>query len=52
MLKEQFEESTFPYFVDIVHFDKVQNEFKENVFNNNGNSMASTLVYKAEWRNL
>lgn len=33
-LKEDFENSTLPYFVDVVHFDKTSEEFKNNVFNN------------------
>ncbi|MFH1838255.1 MAG: nucleotidyltransferase domain-containing protein [Candidatus Kuenenbacteria bacterium] len=33
-LKEEFTNSTFPYFVDIINFDKVSDEFKENIFNN------------------
>ncbi|MBU0722321.1 hypothetical protein KKA93_02605 [Patescibacteria group bacterium] len=33
-LKEKFEDSTFPYFVDIINFNKVSDEFKKNVFNN------------------
>lgn len=32
-LREQFEESNFPYFIDIVNFNKVKNSFKKNVFN-------------------
>lgn len=31
-LKEQFEESTFPYFVDVINFDKVDKKFYDNVF--------------------
>lgn len=30
-LKETFEESTFPYFVDVINFNKVSKAFKENV---------------------
>lgn len=30
-LKEEFEESTLPYFVDVVDFSKVSKEFRENV---------------------
>ena len=33
-LKEDFENSTLPYFIDIVNFNKVEKKFKENVFNN------------------
>ena len=33
-LKEQFEESTFPYQVDIINFNHVKNSFKKNIFNN------------------
>ncbi len=33
-LKEKFSESTFPYFVDLVDFNKVKKGFKENVLNN------------------
>lgn len=33
-LKEEFTESTFPYFVNIINFNKVSKEFKDNVFNN------------------
>lgn len=33
-LKEEFTESTFPYFVNIINFNKVSEEFKNNVFNN------------------
>ncbi len=33
-LKEEFENSTFPYFVEIINFNKVSNKFKQNVFNN------------------
>jgi len=34
-LKEKFINSTLPYFVDIVNFNKVSNEFKKNIFNSN-----------------
>jgi predicted nucleotidyltransferase len=33
-LKENFTDSTIPYFIDIVNFNKVSKEFKENVFSN------------------
>ena len=33
-LKEEFIESTFPYFVNIINFNKVSEKFKNNVFNN------------------
>ena len=33
-LKEKFEDSTLPYFVDIIDFNQVSKEFKDNVFNN------------------
>jgi len=33
-LKEFFEESTFPFFVDIINFNKVEKTFKDNVLNN------------------
>lgn len=33
-LKEEFENSTFPYFVEFINFNKVSKEFKDNVFNN------------------
>ncbi len=33
-LKEKFEASNLPYFIDIVNFNKVSKDFKENVFNN------------------
>lgn len=33
-LKEDFENSTLPYFVDIINFNEVSTEFKNNVFNN------------------
>ena len=33
-LKEKLSDSTFPYFVDIVNFNKVSISFKKNVFNN------------------
>ncbi|MFH0755261.1 MAG: nucleotidyltransferase domain-containing protein [bacterium] len=33
-LKEGFVNSTFPYFVDIINFNKVSDEFKNNIFNN------------------
>lgn len=32
--KESFEESTFPYFVEFINFDKVSKSFKDNVFEN------------------
>ena len=34
ILKEKFEESTLPFFVDIVDFDDVSENFKSNVLNN------------------
>ena len=34
MLKDKFDNSTLPYSVDIVNFNKVSKEFKDNVFNN------------------
>lgn len=34
-LKEEFENSTLPYFVDIINFNKVSKEFKNNIFDNN-----------------
>ncbi len=33
-LKEDFTDSTLPYFIDVVNFNKVEKEFKENVFEN------------------
>lgn len=33
-LKERFGDSTFPYFVEVINFNKVSEKFKENVFNN------------------
>lgn len=33
-LKEYFTESTLPYAVDVVNFNKVEEEFRKNVFNN------------------
>ncbi|MCK5061366.1 nucleotidyltransferase domain-containing protein [Candidatus Parcubacteria bacterium] len=33
-LKEDFVDSTLPYFVDVVNFNKVEKEFKKNVFDN------------------
>ena len=33
-LKEDFENSTLPYFVDIINFSKVEEEFENNVFQN------------------
>ncbi len=33
-LKEFFEESNFPFFVDVINFNKVEKSFKENVLNN------------------
>lgn len=33
-LKEEFTDSTLPYFFDVVNFNKVSLTFKENVFNN------------------
>ncbi|MBU1110930.1 hypothetical protein KKB83_04920 [Patescibacteria group bacterium] len=35
VLKEEFEESTFPYFIDIIDFNKASKEFRENVFDQN-----------------
>jgi len=32
ILKENFEDSTFPYKIDIVNFEKVSDKFKDNVF--------------------
>jgi predicted nucleotidyltransferase len=31
-LKEEFVNSTLPYFVDIINFNKVSEKFKENIF--------------------
>lgn len=33
-LKEKFEDSTLPYFIEIVDFNNVSGKFKNNVFNN------------------
>ena len=33
-LRDEFTESTLPYSVDIIEFNKVSKEFKNNVFNN------------------
>lgn len=33
-LKEKIENTTFPFFVDIIDFNKVENSFKNNVLNN------------------
>lgn len=33
-LKEEFDNSTLPYFIDIINFNKVTNKFKNNVFSN------------------
>ncbi|MEK7673505.1 MAG: nucleotidyltransferase domain-containing protein [Patescibacteria group bacterium] len=33
-LKEFFEESNFPFFVDVVNFNEVDEAFKKNVLNN------------------
>lgn len=33
-LKESFEESTFPFFVDIINFNNVDEPFKQNVLSN------------------
>ena len=33
-LKEEFNDSTLPYFVDVINFNKVSDKFKNNVFNN------------------
>lgn len=33
-LKEHFEESNFPFFVDIINFNKVDESFKKNVLDN------------------
>lgn len=33
-LKEEFVNSTLPYFVDVINFNKVSDEFKKNIFNN------------------
>ncbi len=33
-LKEEFENSTLPYSVDVINFNKASKEFKSNVFNN------------------
>ncbi len=33
-LKEKFEDSTLPYFVEIVNFNNVSGKFRNNVFNN------------------
>ncbi|MFH1233704.1 MAG: nucleotidyltransferase domain-containing protein [Patescibacteria group bacterium] len=33
-LKEEFANSSLPYFVDIINFNKVSDEFRDNVLNN------------------
>ncbi|MFH1541379.1 MAG: nucleotidyltransferase domain-containing protein [Elusimicrobiota bacterium] len=33
-LEEEFTNSTLPYSVDIINFNKVSDEFKKNIFNN------------------
>lgn len=33
-LKEEFQESTLPYSVDIINFNKVSEKFKNNIFDN------------------
>ncbi|MEK7167125.1 MAG: nucleotidyltransferase domain-containing protein [Patescibacteria group bacterium] len=33
-LKEEFVNSTLPYFVDIINCNKASDEFKKNIFNN------------------
>ncbi len=33
-LKESFDNSTLPYFVDVINFNEVSSNFKKNVFNN------------------
>lgn len=33
-LKEFFEESNFPFFVDVINFNTVEEPFKKNVLNN------------------
>lgn len=33
-LKEEFEDSNLPYFIDVIDFNKVSNKFKDNIFNN------------------
>ena len=33
-LKELFQNSTLPYIVDVVNFNEVEPEFKNNIFNN------------------
>lgn len=33
-LKDYFENSTFPFFVDIINFNTVEDSFKNNVLNN------------------
>ncbi|MBU4360534.1 nucleotidyltransferase domain-containing protein [Candidatus Parcubacteria bacterium] len=33
-LKDDFKDSTLPYFVDIINFNKVSENFKNNIFNN------------------
>lgn len=33
-LREYFEESNFPFFVDVVNFNKVEEPFKKNVLDN------------------
>jgi len=32
-IKEQLENSNLPYFVDVINFNKVSEDFKNNVFN-------------------
>lgn len=33
-IKWYFEEATFPFYIDLVNFNKVEKNFKENVLNN------------------
>lgn len=33
-LKENFEDSTLPYFVDLIELDETSSDFKENILNN------------------
>lgn len=33
LIKEKFEESTIPYKIDIINFEKVDKQFSEKVFN-------------------
>lgn len=33
-LKDYFENSTFPFFVDIINFNTVEDSFKNNILNN------------------